>query len=120
MFDNKCDEKSIKIAIEFDHRFLTHFGTYFGPFWEPLGTHLGVLGEHLGGIDRSLESLLSSLGASWSHLGSSWLYFELSCPSRVHLRALQASFWSLWGLILDAKWTENPSSVRARRNARSD
>ena len=120
VFDWKSDDKSIKSAIEFDHRFLTPFGTYFGPFGEPLGTHLGVLGEHLGGLERSLESLLPSLGASWSHVGPSWLYFELFCPSRAHFGALQASFWSLWGLILDAKWTENPSSVRARRNARSD
>ena len=120
IFYKKIRWKLIKIAIEVDHRFLTHFGTYFGQFWEPLGTHLGVLGEHLGGLERSLESLLPSLGASWSHLGPSWLYFELFCPSRAHLRALQASFLNLWGLILDAKWTENPSSVRARRNARSD
>ena len=96
------------------------FWHLFWSFWEPLGSHLGVLGEHLSSLERSLESLLPSLGASWSHLGPSWLYFELFCTSRAHFGALQASFLSLWGLILEAKWTENPSSVRARRNARSD
>ena len=73
---------------------------------------MGVLGEHLGGLERSLESLLPSFGESWSHLGPSWLNFELFWISRAHVGVLQASFWSLWGLILDAKWTENPSSVR--------
>ena len=91
----------MRIAIEFDPRFLTHFGSYFRPFWEPLGSHLGVLGDHLGGLERSLESLSPSLGASWSHLGSSWLYFELFWTSRTHFGGLQASFWSLWGPILD-------------------
>ena len=108
-FHLKFVKKTTTIVIEIDHRFLTYSDTHFPQFWEPLGTHLGVLGEHLGGLERSLESLLPSLGASWSHLGPSWLYFELFCPSRAHFRALQASFCSLWGLILDAKWTENPS-----------
>ena len=33
----------MRIAIEFDHRFLTHFWSYFRPFWEPLGVILALL-----------------------------------------------------------------------------
>ena len=104
-FHENLMKKAIKIAIEVDHRFLTHFGTYFGQFWEPLGTHLGVLGDHLGGLERSVGSLVPSLGASLGHLGPSWVPLGYTLanfgPSKVILDPPQASFWSLWGPILD-------------------
>ena len=104
-FHLKCVEKTAKIVFEFDHRFFTYSGIHFPPFWEPLGIHLGVLGDHLGGLERSVESLVPSLGASLGHLGPSWVPLGYTLanfgPSKVILDPPQASFWTLWGPILE-------------------
>jgi len=104
-FHLKFVKKTTTIVIEIDHRFLTYSDTHFPPFWEPLGNHLGVLGDHLGGLERSVGSLVPSLGASLGHLGPSWVPLGYTLanfgPSKVILDPPQASFWSLWGPILD-------------------
>ena len=110
-FHLKFVKKTTTIVIEIDHRFLTYSDTHFPPFWEPLGTHLGVLGDHLGGLERSVGSLVPSLGASLGHLGPSWVPLGYTLanfgPSRVildppkpHFGASGDQFWSPVGCLL--------------------
>ena len=104
-FHLKFVKKTTTIVIEIDHRFLTYSDTHFPPFWEPLGTHLGVLGDHLGGLERSVGSLVPSLGASLGHLGPSWVPLGYTLanfgPSKVildppkpHFGASGDQFWT--------------------------
>ena len=84
----KYVEKSVKIAIEFDHRFLTPFGTYFGPFWEPLGT-----------IWASWASIWAALSAHWS----------LFCPLLAHLGAILVPFCYTLGYFVPPGLILEPS-----------
>ena len=92
---------------------LDYFGSLWGPVWASWGSIWAALSAHW----TLFCPLLAHLGAILVPLGYTLAYFG---PSRAYFGRLQASFWSLGGPILEPKWTENPSSVRARRNARSD
>ena len=116
----KCGHDGLQKGFETLAAFATDFGSKIGPQNDPKSALGSLLATSWGLLGPSWAPLGALLGRLLEPLIGLQSYFELFCLSRAHFRALQASFWSLWGLILEAKWTENPSSVRARRNARSD
>ena len=106
----------MRSAIEFYHRFLTHFGSYFRLFWEPLGSHLGVLGNIWAALSAHWSlfcHLLAHLGAILVPLAYTLSYFV---PPELILEPLGTNF----GAEMDRKSIicQGPTECAKRLNQR--